>query len=666
MARTYIRVRIENESNATLQLRTASSEHGWTGPNNTWVPRTFPQIAPGAAAHWQAESGPALSATGVDATVEYDVCDAQGSVLGLLVIHAYRRYPTNAYGTRYGVAAPDGYYGSYSDVQGRGLSDDNHSMLTIRFRNTRRVAVPGFKPTVNGFEFSNRWSADLPVITVGWLWNQLVHAAGGALSDWLGLSSMMDEDWLPITTAASGLCGGMAFATMDYFYAGQRPPAPAIDSQGRPVAPSSANDPLFRFIRERLIDSFDVTGRGYQWLTLTSPLYPNGDDGIMQTTDIASGRSYVTYREEWPSIRAQLDQGKLATIGLVQSDELDVGANHQVLAYAYEQSGRRVKLWVYDPNLPGMKKAGDPTLDPDDLHLVFDISSTTGGVHVTRVNYGKQDTRRIFALLHMDHYVPHTPPAGRALPVPEVPVHKSVKLVEANRKSTTGDGVVTSSRKNACGDTLQYGDWKTRTEATFVAQITGYDDPKVMWSMNGGKVPTGTTVMYTNIDGKTCGIEASILNGGRALRLISQPGDTYEVPVRMEMRDAHGTLVTESLPFGVEGDYSGLRVEDFAKDGRCYAQNIPVPLDPWTFRPGALQIHVRDLREWQKSMIEALKINNGIDAVTRAKLMDYVNQQAERPNPLILRTRAQVEGSVVVKPKIPGPIIQRPRRPGDI
>ena len=56
---------------------------------------------------------------------------------------------------------------------------------------------------------------------------------------------------------------------------------------------------------------------------------------------------------QWPQIRADLDAGTPAALGLVtvaSANPTDLGLNHQVLAYGYQQDGAAVTIAVYDPN----------------------------------------------------------------------------------------------------------------------------------------------------------------------------------------------------------------------------------------------------------------------------------------------------------------------------
>ena len=80
--------------------------------------------------------------------------------------------------------------------------------------------------------------------------------------------------------------GGKVFAVKDYFVANQLPPALAS-------APTDPNDPLFQYIRDRLLDSFDTFGSGNRWLGYSSPHYPNGDEGVSQLLGFTRGRSWL-------------------------------------------------------------------------------------------------------------------------------------------------------------------------------------------------------------------------------------------------------------------------------------------------------------------------------------------------------------------------------------
>jgi len=78
-----------------------------------------------------------------------------------------------------------------------------------------------------------------------------------------------------------------------------------------------------------------------------------------------------TIDRQWPRIRARLDAGQPAALGVVtvaSSNPFQLGHNHQVLAYGYAAAGTGVTLYVYDPN-------SGPA---DEVRIRFDASAPSG------------------------------------------------------------------------------------------------------------------------------------------------------------------------------------------------------------------------------------------------------------------------------------------------
>jgi hypothetical protein len=181
----------------------------------------------------------------------------------------------------------------------------------------------GFLPSRDGFAFTNAWPPG-PAVTVP----TPLRGAG-----------------IGIGNTAAGLCGGMIFAALDYWHAGEPPPA------DRPEPGS----PLQQYIVRRLIGSWHIpTGvaRYYQWMNL-----PDGDREITAggrpLGKTVRGVSWRTIAGQWPRIRASLDDGIPAPLGLVtvaSANPAMLRHNHQALAFGYDLSGREVTLRVYDPN----------------------------------------------------------------------------------------------------------------------------------------------------------------------------------------------------------------------------------------------------------------------------------------------------------------------------
>lgn len=217
----------------------------------------------------------------------------------------------------------------------------------------RSNAVPGFLPSIHGFAFSNTWPR-----TPARRWN-------------LGLIE------IGIGNASLGLCGGMVFAARDRFERGDGSPASLVGA----VAPEPFT-PLFDEIVDRQFASF-----GKLW---SVPLR----FWIASALASQERRVRASVRSAWPSIRADIDAGRLAMIGLVRQahwNPIAIGMGHQVLGYRYEATGERVAIGVYDPNHPG----------DDNVDLVLE-RSTDG-----RVSLAQSTGEPLLGLLAL----PWAPPA---------------------------------------------------------------------------------------------------------------------------------------------------------------------------------------------------------------------------------------------------------------
>jgi hypothetical protein len=209
-----------------------------------------------------------------------------------------------------------------------------------------------FVPSRHGFAFANSWPA-APAISV--------RTPAGRIG---------------IGNAALGLCGGMAFAALDYWHAGHVPPA----AQPAPGAP------LYRFIVRRLIESWHIPAgvAGYYCGMLSS------DAGLARRT----------IARQWPRVRAFLDEGQpvpLALVTVASASPLLLGRNHQVVAYGYALDGPEVTLAVYDPNS-----------GPDDGVVIrFSTAQGSGARFAHTIEIG-WPVRGFF----LTRFTPREPPAG--------------------------------------------------------------------------------------------------------------------------------------------------------------------------------------------------------------------------------------------------------------
>jgi hypothetical protein len=171
-------------------------------------------------------------------------------------------------------------------------------------------AVPRFLPSAQGLHFANNY-AHGPTVKFG----------------------PLDPRWVGVGDAANGLCGGMSFYVRDK-YKGSLP-VPA-DTEAPPNG-----SPLFKNIVRLQVQSLDLMRTPLHFWQL-GRLGPDG----------AAKRSREV---EWPLIKADIDAGRLAMVGLVRKtgwNPLKLTGNHQVVGWAYEVDGETITLRLYEPNWP--------------------------------------------------------------------------------------------------------------------------------------------------------------------------------------------------------------------------------------------------------------------------------------------------------------------------
>jgi len=156
---------------------------------------------------------------------------------------------------------------------------------------------------------------------------------------------------LDVGDVANGLCGGMSYTTRDVFEHHLSPP---------PDAAAPDTGPLHDYLVQRQIDSFDGGLVPARFFSLMSPVRPDREPWWAQVLGMVRfdrhSRAWVMIHDEWPAIKQDLDQGRLATLGLIRAVSLDpnqLGHNHQVLAYGYDLDGSQLTLRICDPNWPG-------------------------------------------------------------------------------------------------------------------------------------------------------------------------------------------------------------------------------------------------------------------------------------------------------------------------
>lgn len=193
----------------------------------------------------------------------------------------------------------------------------------------------GFLPSKHGFPFPNCFPAGAPVLDLPGPLGRLARYPGG------------------------GVCGGMVFVALDHYL------------HGVPV-PAEPTDALFRHLWRRLLGSWNFPFgvlRYYDWQR--RPLESRFVGGVR----VRVGTTALT-AAEWPKMRALLDAGMPAPLGVVQAtgyDPRQMPRHHQVLATGYDATDDGVSLHVYDPNWPG----------DDALTLTLPLRTPDAGAMVT-------------------------------------------------------------------------------------------------------------------------------------------------------------------------------------------------------------------------------------------------------------------------------------------
>jgi hypothetical protein len=184
------------------------------------------------------------------------------------------------------------------------------------------ATVLDFRPSRHGFHFANRFPPG-PTLRFG----------------------PVDTRWLGVGDASAGLCGGMAATVRDLFEARLEPPP----DREPPANGSRRFDALVRR-QVQTLDWLRVPLRFYD----LSAFRPDPPTAVSRLARRRPARE-LTLSDEWPRIRAEIDAGGLAMVGLVRqasANPFGLTSNHQVLAYGYRVERGLAALRLYDPNHP--------------------------------------------------------------------------------------------------------------------------------------------------------------------------------------------------------------------------------------------------------------------------------------------------------------------------
>jgi hypothetical protein len=142
-----------------------------------------------------------------------------------------------------------------------------------------------------------------------------------------------------------GRCGGMCYTILDHMAAHMPlPNLGAVDFAETDGVPPDGH-PLADYIYQRQLDSFMVLS-AVKFLSWT--VSKDGDSWF------SKGVSRLCKEDEFAKLKTSIDSNQPATIGLITARNLtQLGANHQVLAYGYEESANLQVVYIYDVNYAG-------------------------------------------------------------------------------------------------------------------------------------------------------------------------------------------------------------------------------------------------------------------------------------------------------------------------
>jgi hypothetical protein len=233
----------------------------------------------------------------------------------------------------------------------------------------------GFDPRKHGFAFINRWEFDdaererLHETFANYLrWSVIVGTAAfgplGAFFAIFGIRALrktMEEHLAP----AFGLCGGMCFAALDFYYTHQAG-RPSLREQ-YPGGLPDTGEKLRSYIWKRQLNSLvsleNLSGDGARFLAWVIAL-----KHVPHSWPFRGGPAWLLAqsKEEWQKLKSSLDQGEPTPIGLVR-DSGNVYDDHQVLAIGYDQRADGGTITVYDPNCPDVESTIDITFGEHQL-----------------------------------------------------------------------------------------------------------------------------------------------------------------------------------------------------------------------------------------------------------------------------------------------------------
>jgi hypothetical protein len=274
-----------------------------------------------------------------------------------------------------------------------------------------------YRPEVDGFAFTNTWTweptdiatitgivtgalgaveaflspliaiveapvfaAELAVPFIGpWLVEKTIEAENNAI-----IKGIVDA----IAVGNYGLCGGMAFSSLDYWHKGWVVPR-GNGKDDQPQDGTPLGTALREYIWNRLLQSVkDNIWTFLGWMAILH-FDPSGGGILRDKT-----------KEQLVTLRSMINSGTQVTVGLIGTtwNPLD---NHQILIYGFEDHlDNTTTLFAYDNNFPGVETT-----------ITLDFSQST----LVAVESDFQADRGPLRGLFCTTYTPSTPPRADVL-----------------------------------------------------------------------------------------------------------------------------------------------------------------------------------------------------------------------------------------------------------
>jgi hypothetical protein len=214
----------------------------------------------------------------------------------------------------------------------------------------------GFVPQVDSFAFINSWTLDqIEIAKIKGVFTDAINGAlavlnpafGPALGA-LGLGGKLTDR---ITNALSvqvyGLCGGMAFAALDYYKAQWVVPTGASQSD-QPTRDTPAGQTLKEYLQRRLVDSLrDNVATVLAWMAVLHEIpdkwpFNGGAPWLLAQS-----------KQQWNELKKHIGADEPCPLALI-GNTTSPFENHQVLAFDYDDPGNGTgTVYVYDMNCPG-------------------------------------------------------------------------------------------------------------------------------------------------------------------------------------------------------------------------------------------------------------------------------------------------------------------------